>query len=143
MLVSLGSRELEYPEFKQIIVDKLGLGAKTQHKTIWAQNAQGEWSREYPADTWFGEKCLLEADTTMSLTLLALEPTTIAYMDQQEFLNICENGFDGDLNNKVGSSISCFLFYDISLFLYLKWLLSKNLALKVWRKTYLIESTLN
>lgn len=98
---SIGSRELEFPEFKRIIVDKLGLGAKAPTKYKWEQNQQGEWCKEYTIDSWFGEKCVIEDNMAMSVTILALDLTTLGIIEKSDYDYIKEHGFDGDLSKKV------------------------------------------
>ncbi|GMH39614.1 hypothetical protein BSKO_07512 [Bryopsis sp. KO-2023] len=96
-----GSGELEFPEFKQIFMEKLSLGADSSIPTEWVENERGEFYRDYPAGTWFGEKFILEDDIQISLRVLFVDTTALAVLEKKDYLFIKENGFDGNLNKKV------------------------------------------
>eukprot|EP00803_Ostreobium_quekettii_P004977 evm.model.scf_25EXC.9 EVM.evm.TU.scf_25EXC.9 scf_25EXC:195040-196214(-) len=95
-----GSGELEFPEFKQIILEKLGLGEK-KNSTEWEMNESGEWVRECSVGAHFGEKVVLHEDVSMVVTMLALEASTLAVLERADYAHIKAHGFDGELKKKV------------------------------------------
>lgn len=92
-----GSGELEFPEFKLILTEKLGIGR--QSTTNW-ETKDGKSSRYLGEGAVFGEESVTGTAGPMVGKVMGIEDADIVLITKAMFNHIKDHGFGGDLTRK-------------------------------------------
>lgn len=94
-----GSGELEFPEFVTTMRRLVDSGPA---QSDWDIQMDHIWVKEVKAGVVFGETMLLATEAKrVEGSLVALEDSTILYLERADYENIIENGFDGNVRERM------------------------------------------